>query len=51
VLDAAGHLQKAAPVDGLLISEETASELSSREGLVNAGATGKNPIQTYRVVI
>jgi pSer/pThr/pTyr-binding forkhead associated (FHA) protein len=51
VLDAAGHLQKAAPVDGLLISEETASELSSREGLVKTEATGKSPIQAYRVVI
>jgi pSer/pThr/pTyr-binding forkhead associated (FHA) protein len=51
VLDAAGHLQKAAPVDGMLISEDTARELSSREGLVEVGATGKNPIETYRVVI
>jgi pSer/pThr/pTyr-binding forkhead associated (FHA) protein len=46
VLDAAGHLQKAAPVDGLLISEETAAELSSREGLVRVGATGKNAVET-----
>jgi class 3 adenylate cyclase len=51
VLDAAGHLQKAAPVDGLLISEETASELSSREGLVKAEAVPKHAIETYRVVI
>jgi class 3 adenylate cyclase len=51
VLDTAGHLQKAAPVDGLLISEETVGELSSREGLVEEGVTGKTSIQAYRVVI
>jgi class 3 adenylate cyclase len=49
VVDAAGHLQKAAPVDGLLISEETARELSSREGLVKVGTTGKNFAEAYRV--
>jgi class 3 adenylate cyclase len=51
VLDAAGHLQKAAPIDGVLISEETAQELSSREGLVEAGAIPKHSEATYRVVI
>ena len=51
VLDAAGHLQKAAPVDGVLISEETARELSSREGLVEAGAIPKHSNATYRVSI
>jgi class 3 adenylate cyclase len=51
VLDAAGHIQKAAPTDGLLISEETAKELSNREGLVKVGAVGKNLIQTHRVEI
>lgn len=51
VLDTAGHLQKEAPVDGLLISEETAGELSSREGLVRVGATGKIQVETYRVII
>jgi hypothetical protein len=51
VLDAAGHLQKAAPVDGLLVSEETAEVLSSREGLVKAGVTAKNLTEAYRVEI
>jgi class 3 adenylate cyclase len=51
VLDTAGHLQKAAPVDGLLISEETASELSSRAGLVKMGAIAKNFVEAYRVEI
>lgn len=51
VLDAAGHIQKAAPVDGLLISEETAKELSNREGLVKVGPVGKNLIETHRVEI
>jgi len=51
VLDAAGHLQKAAPVDGVLISEETAQELSSRAGLLEAGAIPKHSVATYRVVI
>ena len=51
VVDASGHLQKAAPVDGLLISEETAKALSSREGLVKVGASGKNFAEAYRVQI
>ncbi len=51
VLDTAGHLQKAAPVDGLLISEETARELSSREGLVKMGTIAKNFVDAYRVEI
>ncbi len=51
VLDAAGHIQKAAPVDGLLISEDTAKELSTREGLVAMGPVGKNQIETHRVEI
>jgi class 3 adenylate cyclase len=51
VLDAAGHIQKAAPVDGLLISEDTAKGLSSREGLVEVGPVGKNLIETHRVEI
>ena len=50
-LDAAGHLQKEAPVDGLLISGETAGELSSREGLVRAGSISRDQIEAYRVVI
>ena len=51
VLDAAGHLQKAAPVGGLLISEETAEMLSSREGMVKAGVVAKNLMEAYRVEI
>jgi class 3 adenylate cyclase len=51
VLDAAGHLQKEAPIDGVLISEETAKELSSREGLEEAGPIPKHANATYRVSI
>lgn len=51
VVDASGHLQKAAPEDGLLISEETARELSSREGLVKVEVSGKNFAEAYRVEI
>ena len=51
VVDASGHLQKAAPVDGLLISEETARALSSREGLVEVQVSGKNFAEAYRVQI
>jgi pSer/pThr/pTyr-binding forkhead associated (FHA) protein len=51
VVDASGHLQKAAPIDGLLISEETARELSSREGLVKVEVSGKNFAEAYRVQI
>jgi class 3 adenylate cyclase len=51
VMDAAGHLQKAAPVDGLLISEATAAALSSRAGLVKSGAIASDLIETYLVEI
>jgi class 3 adenylate cyclase len=47
VLDGAGHLQKAAPVSGLLLSKETWLALSSREGLAPVGALGKDRIEAY----
>jgi class 3 adenylate cyclase len=47
VLDGAGHLQKAAPVGGLLLSRDTWQALSSREGLVPAGPRGKDGIEAY----
>ena len=47
VLDGAGHLQKAAPVGGLLLSKETWLALSSREGLAPAGALGRGGIEAY----
>jgi class 3 adenylate cyclase len=47
VLDGAGHLQKAAPVGGLLLSKQTWLALSSREGLAPVGACGKDGIEAY----
>ena len=47
VLDGAGHLQKAAPVGGLLLSEETYRALSNSEGVVAAGRLGKGGIASY----
>jgi class 3 adenylate cyclase len=47
VLDGAGHLQKAAPVGGLLLSKETWLALSSREGLVPARAAGKQGLEAF----
>ena len=47
VLDGAGHLQKAAPVGGLLLSKETWLALSSREGLAPKGALGKGGLEAY----
>jgi pSer/pThr/pTyr-binding forkhead associated (FHA) protein len=47
VLDGAGHLQKAARVGGLLLSEETYRVLSNPEGLVAAGRLDKHGIASY----
>jgi hypothetical protein len=47
VLDGAGHLQKAAPVGGLLLSEETYRALSNPEGVVAAGTLDKGGIASY----
>lgn len=47
VLDGAGHLQKAAPVGGLLLSKETWLALSSREGLVPARELAGGGIEAY----
>jgi class 3 adenylate cyclase len=47
VLDGAGHLQKAAPVGGLLLSRETFEALRAREGLGPAGVVTKDGIEAY----
>jgi class 3 adenylate cyclase len=47
VLDLAGHLQKAAPVGGLLLSKETWLALSARDGLVPAPVTGRDGLEAY----
>lgn len=49
VLDGAGHLQKAAPVGGLLLSNDTWHALSHREGLEPAGAVGKQTLEAWRL--
>jgi pSer/pThr/pTyr-binding forkhead associated (FHA) protein len=48
VLDVAGHLQKHAPVDGLLVSAETVALLPSATGFAPAGEVGKEKIAAYR---
>lgn len=47
VLDGAGHLQKEAAIDGLLLSNETYEGLSDRSGLRNVGASGKRGIEAW----
>jgi class 3 adenylate cyclase len=47
VLDRAGHLQKAAPVGGLLLSKETWLALSTRDGLVPAPVAGRDGLEAY----
>jgi pSer/pThr/pTyr-binding forkhead associated (FHA) protein len=49
ILDGAGHLQKAAPVGGLLLSEETYLALSKREGLIAAEPRARNGVACYRL--
>jgi class 3 adenylate cyclase len=47
VLDGAGHLQKAAPVGGLLLSRATYEALRDRDGLGPAGLVTKDGIEAY----
>jgi class 3 adenylate cyclase len=47
VLDGAGHLQKAAPVNGFLLSKSTFEALSVREGLVPRGTLTQDGIEAY----
>jgi class 3 adenylate cyclase len=47
VLDIAGHLQKAAPVGGLMASVELFEALSDRDGFTKAGVVSKTSIEGY----
>ncbi len=47
VLDGAGHLQKAAQVDSLLLSNETYEALSDASGLRSVGESGKRGIDAW----
>jgi class 3 adenylate cyclase len=47
VLDGAGHLQKAAPVNGILISSATYELLGRREGLTSLGVVTRDGIEAY----
>jgi class 3 adenylate cyclase len=47
VLDGAGHLQKAAPVDGVLLSKATFDALAERTGLVPRGVATKDGIEVF----
>ena len=47
VLDGAGHLQKAAPVNGYLISRATFDSLQRREGLTSIGVVTRDGIEAY----
>jgi class 3 adenylate cyclase len=47
VLDGAGHLQKAAPVGGLLLSGSTYEALTAREGLLPRGVATRDGIEAY----
>jgi class 3 adenylate cyclase len=47
VLDGAGHLQKAAPVGGLLLSRATFDALGERAGLVPRGVATKDGIEVF----
>jgi class 3 adenylate cyclase len=48
VLDVAGHLQKYAPVDGLLASAETVALLPPGMRFAPAGEVGKEKVAAYR---
>jgi pSer/pThr/pTyr-binding forkhead associated (FHA) protein len=48
VLDVAGHLQKYAPVDGLLVSAETLALLPPEMVFAPAGEVGKEKVSAYR---
>lgn len=47
VLDGAGHLQKAAPVGGLLLSKSTYDALADRAGLAPCGVVTRDGIEAY----
>jgi len=47
VLDGAGHLQKAAPIGGILLSKSTFDALGAREGLVARGVATKDGIEAF----
>jgi class 3 adenylate cyclase len=47
VLDGAGHLQKAAPVGGILLSKSTYDALTSRAGIVAQGIATRDGIEAY----
>lgn len=47
VLDGAGHLQKAAPVGGILLSKTTVDALAVREGLRPQGVVTKDGIEAF----
>jgi class 3 adenylate cyclase len=47
VLDGAGHLQKAAPVGGVLLSKATFDALAERAGLVPRGVATKDGIEVF----
>jgi pSer/pThr/pTyr-binding forkhead associated (FHA) protein len=49
VLDTAGHLQKYAPEDGLLVSRATLDALPPGLPFVEVGPVGKEGVQSYRL--
>ncbi len=51
VLDGAGHLQKAAPVNGVLVSRATFESLVGRDGLEPVGVATHGGLEGYRVVL
>ncbi|MGH0038220.1 MAG: FHA domain-containing protein [Myxococcota bacterium] len=50
VLDVAGHLQKAADANGLMISADALRDIPSGLPFESAGKVGKNAIAAYRLV-
>jgi class 3 adenylate cyclase/pSer/pThr/pTyr-binding forkhead associated (FHA) protein len=50
-LDIAGHLQKHAPIGGLLVSEQTLEALGHSVGFEEAGSLEREGIRTYRFTI
>jgi class 3 adenylate cyclase len=50
-LDIAGHLQKHAPIGGILVSEQTLEALGNSAGFEEAGSLEREGIRTYRFTI
>jgi class 3 adenylate cyclase len=50
-LDIAGHLQKQAAIDGILVSEHTLEALGEAVGFEQAGRLEREGIRTYRLTI